>query len=160
MAEIIYYLLIAPVFAHIAWTDYKYRYIYDLDIAAAAALSLGYAAYAGSLKATAAGGATGLAAGLILYFACALIYGAGKGFGEGDVLLLAALGLFFGESFPAFFAFAVTASALMLTPLFFIKGRRAAKLRLPLAALLACAMSAYIFLGRPGLDALLTFIRH
>lgn len=111
-----YWVILSLVFIKIAVIDWREHSIYDKDIALTTVLIAGYNIYAGNILDTLLGGLLGLVTGAIIFLA-ARWYFKHEAFGQGDVLLLVTLGLFFGKYFIDFFAISTCISGFLILPL-------------------------------------------
>lgn len=145
---IFFSVIITAILLKIAYTDFKEKAIFDLDLILAALLIGIYKLYSAEFISGCFGALAGFITGYIIYAATLLIYKA-EGFGFGDVLLLAVLGLFWG--WPMFLDyFTVTMILTGFTFLFLIILKPSIKyVAVPFAPILIFWIPVYLFSGTP-----------
>ena len=145
---IFFSVIITAILLKIAYTDFKEKAIFDLDLILAALIIGIYKLYSAEFISGCFGALAGFITGYIIYAATLLIYKA-EGFGFGDVLLLAVLGLFWG--WPMFLdCCTVTMILTGFTFLFLIILKPSIKyVAVPFAPILIFWIPVYLFSGTP-----------
>lgn len=148
--EFLLLLTIMMFFVKISIIDWQEHAIYDKDIFITGIFILLYKGLYGNLLNALVGGLTALLLGVLIFAVVYKFYGF-EAFGQGDVLLLAILGLFFEDSFLNYFALAtmINGIAVPCTMLFFNQ-RFNTSIEIAYAPIILAWIPLYYHLGFPS----------
>lgn len=159
--EYLYYFVIGCLFIRIAVIDYREHVIYDRDNLSAAIIIMLYSAYSSRLMEALAYADITFLIGYIIFIAAYRYYGF-EAFGLGDILLLAVLGLFLGDSFLHYFALSMMFDG-MIALIYLLaqqklKDRRLESIELPYAPALLVWLPLYSYFDKPYLMDVYRFL--
>ena len=138
---------------YIAYRDYKEGYIEDWAILALLIPALISSIYSGDLKDSSYGLLAGFGCNCLFYLLFYLFYEA-EVFGQGDVLLMAAIGAILGfKSFISYFLLQALGSGLLAFG--YLLATRKKDAMLPLAPIYVFWLALYVATGKPDLVILL-----
>ena len=151
--DVVIQSLIMLMFFKIAVIDWREHAIYDKDIAITALFITLYKVFYAEVFSSLYGCATGLIIGSIIFGAAYKLYGF-EAFGQGDVLLLAILGFFLGESFLHYFALSMMLDG-SIAAIYLLAQKSKSKpfvdIELPYAPVLLVWLPIYFYLDIPSL---------
>ena len=138
------------MFFRISVIDWREHAIYDRDIVLTMVFIALYKVLYGDFFSSLYGLATGLTVGLLIFGVVYKVYGF-EAFGQGDVLLLVALGFFLDMSFLHYFAFAMMLGGILGILMLLLSRKRAEDIELAFAPVLFVWLPLYFYFDCPSL---------
>lgn len=138
------------MFLRISVIDWREHAIYDRDIALTTVFIALYKVFYGDFFSSLYGLATGLTVGLLIFGVVYKVYGF-EAFGQGDVLLLAALGFFLDVSFLHYFALSMMLGGILGVLMLLLSRKHAEDIELAYAPVLFVWLPLYLYFDCPSL---------
>lgn len=138
------------MFFRISVIDWCEHAIYDRDIVLTMFFVALYKVFYGDFFSSLYGLSMGLIVGLLIFSVVYKIYGF-EAFGQGDVILLAALGFFLDMSFLHYFAFAMMLGGFLGVLILLLSRKHAADIELAYAPVLLVWLPLYYYFNKPSL---------
>lgn len=138
------------MFLRISVIDWREHAIYDRDIALTTVFIALYKVLYGDFFSSLYGLAIGLTVGLLIFGVVYKVYGF-EAFGQGDVLLLAALGFFLDVSFLHYFAFSMMLGGILGVLMLLLSRKHAEDIELAYAPVLFVWLPLYFYFDCPSL---------
>lgn len=149
----VFLFFIFLMFIRISVIDWREHAIYDRDIVLTMFFVALYKVFYGDFFSSLYGLATGLIVGLLIFGVVYKVYGF-EAFGQGDVILLAALGFFLDMSFLHYFAFAMMLGGILGVLMLLLSRKHAEDIELAYAPVLLVWLPLYFYFNKPSLWAI------
>lgn len=149
----VFLFFIFLMFIRISVIDWREHAIYDKDIVLTMVFVALYKVFYGDFLSSLYGLATSLIVGLLIFGVVYKVYGF-EAFGQGDVILLAALGFFLDTSFLHYFAFAMMLGGILGVLMLLLSRKHAEDIELAYAPVLLVWLPLYFYFNKPSLWAI------
>ena len=138
------------MFFRISVIDWREHAIYDRDIAFTMVFIALYKIFYGDFFSSLYGFAMGLIVGLLIFSVVYKVYGF-EAFGQGDVILLAAVGFFLDMSFLHYFALSMMLGGILGVLMLLLSRKHAEDIELAYAPVLLIWIPLYFYFNKPSL---------